>query len=381
MLEQKVDFTQKVNLTQYEHNALSRVYNLADGHAHQQQSFSQRNIIDRLPSIFYRVEASSQYIIEKDFLDSFFELAQQPKAIKNGSSLFCYSASIAIEMAAHLLRQRGLRTALIEPIFDNVPSLLKRSGGDLVAIDESAIFPEPKIDLLNSLDVDAFFIVMPNNPTGSTLSKLEFKKLVDFCAVTGKMLVVDFCFRFFDKSMLWDQYEVAINAGIDFLFIEDTGKTWPSLDMKASLVTVNSGSFEEIFRIHNDLLLNVSPFTLELLKQYINNSQEQGIDNAVINIVKSNREYLRRKLNATILRPASLNSKTSVEWLEILNGFSAEELWMTLSNKGIYILPGTRFYWYNTSHGTKYIRVALMRNHDLFKKAVDALVEALPPSV
>ena len=124
MLEQKVNPTQKVNLTQYEHNALSRVYNLADGHAHQQQSFSQRNIIDRLATIFYRVEASSQYIIEKDFLESFFELAQQTKAITYGNTLFCYSASIAIEMAAHLLRQRGFRTALVEPILDNVPSIL-----------------------------------------------------------------------------------------------------------------------------------------------------------------------------------------------------------------------------------------------------------------
>ena len=381
MLEHKVNLMQKENLTQYEHDALSRIYNLADGHAHQQQSFSQRSIIHQLPSIFYRVEASSQYIIEKEFLQSFFQLAHQPKALEIETSLFCYSASIAIEMTAHFLKQRGLRTALIEPIFDNVPSILKRLDVDLVAIDESIIFPEIQIELINNLEVDAIFIVMPNNPTGKILGELEFKKLVDYCALSGKLLIVDFCFRFFDKSLLWDQYEAVINSGVDFIFIEDTGKTWPSLDLKVSLITVNSSSFEEMFFIHNDFLLNVSPFTLELLKLYINNSKENGIDSTLLNIVQLNRKYLRSKLNATVFRPANLNSKTSVEWLEILNGYSAEEIWTTLSDGGIFILPGTRFYWNNTSFGTKYIRLALMRNPDVFKKAIDAFVEALPFNV
>jgi len=79
------------NLTRYEHDALGRNFNLADGHAHQNQNTEQHHIIAQLPSIFYRAEASSQRIIERDFQASLFSLAGQASAVNLHSCMFCYS--------------------------------------------------------------------------------------------------------------------------------------------------------------------------------------------------------------------------------------------------------------------------------------------------
>ncbi len=368
----------KENLTQYEQVALNRIFNLADGHAHQSQTNSQGEIIGKLTEIFERAQATSQELIEKKFCNNFYKLAGQFAALDMNNSLLCYSASSAIQMVAHLLKQKGYRrTALIEPTFDNLADMLRRSDIDLVAIEEDYIFPTPSCKHISDLDVSAIFIVVPNNPTGKTLNKESFKALVNFCAQTHTLLIVDFCFRFFDELSDWDQYALAIEAGIDFIFIEDTGKTWPTLDLKASIISCSSRLFEDVFRIHNELLLNISPFTLEILSEYIRNSQEYSIERTVTSIVSSNRNYLQDKLTNSILKPSDPSSRVSVEWLEIVNDVNAEELWETLKEKGVFVLPGTYFYWTHPDQGKKYIRIALMRDSNMFREAVDTLVGIL----
>src|SRR5688500_139726 len=99
-------FIAERNLTQYEHEALNRTYNLADGHAHQRQNPSQRQIIAQLPTVFYRAETAGQRIIEDEFRQTFFQLAGQRRAIDLTTSMFCYSASVSMEIAALLLGRK-----------------------------------------------------------------------------------------------------------------------------------------------------------------------------------------------------------------------------------------------------------------------------------
>ena len=368
----------KENLTQYEHVALVQEFNLADGHAHQHQTPGQKLIIKRLPEIFYEAASKNQRDLEGQFLDSFFKLAHQYGALNLGTSLCCLSASHAIQIAAQLLEAKRLRALLVEPTFDNLASILQRANVDLTALDERYLFPAPQIDYIASLGRDALFIVLPNNPTGRIIDEPSFRSLVNFCATTRTVLVVDFCFRFFDEKMLWDQYTIALNAGIDFIFIEDTGKTWPSLDLKTGIITVNPSLYDQTFRIHNDLMLNTSPFILELLRSYTENSDSLGIEKTVTGTAGTNRNYLREKVKTTILKPANLDASVSVEWLKILGEYDADEIWTILQDKGVFVLPGTHFYWKNPDLGKKYIRIALMRHPDMFRKAVDVLVNALP---
>lgn len=370
----------KSNLTQYEHDALAGVFNLADGHAHHNPDQHQAQIVAQLEDVFHYAQRTPHSIIQRSFLSSLFDFAGQKHALSVlDNCMPCYSASAAIEITAHLLKKRKLRTALIEPTFDNLHSILKRVGVETVAIDESVILPEPNFEALSNLGVDALFLVLPNNPTGLFLAKTSFFNIVEFCARNGVVLVVDFSFRFFIDSMyLWDQYASALDAGIDFAFIEDTGKTWPALDLKTGILTVSSTLFEEAFTIHNDVLLNVSPFILELLRRYLADSQTRGHASSINEVVEYNRDYLRSSLTGLFLQPTNIDTTLSVEWLLITNEWTAGQLCSTLSSRGVHVLPGTHFFWNDWARGEKFIRVALMRCPDMFKEAINTIVLALP---
>ena len=367
------------NLTQYEHDALNRVFNLADGHAHQGQNIGQAEIIARLTEIFHAAEGSPQEIAEQRFLDAFFTLAGQSGHSSGGrhASLICYSASGAIEMVAAFLRESRARTALIEPTFDNLHSMLRRHAVEVMPLNEADLLSDAADEALRAVDADAIFLVQPNNPTGRYLTTGEFKRVVDFCRATGKFLIVDFSFRFFVEGLFWDQYQMALQSGVDFLFVEDTGKTWPSLDLKVGILTVAPRIYPAVYSIHNDALLNVSPFILELLRQYIEESARVGLGPGIRDVVADNRRTFRHLVPSTILRSLNPDSQISVEWLEIVSGRGADELWQYLRDRGVYVLPGTHFYWSRHDEGQRFLRVALMRDRDVFSEAVRVLCEAL----
>lgn len=365
-------------LTQHERKALDHRFNLSDGHAHQRQNEEQQQIIAGLSELFYAAETGSQDDIEHRFFDRFFTLAKQPKALDQLACCFpCYSASTATEIIAHILKRRGLKTALIEPTFDNIPAILRRVGVDLVPLHESILSIECDIVALAALNVQALFIVMPNNPTGCFMKQASFQALLDFCVRERILLVVDFCFRFFVEEMFWDQYALALASGLDFIFIEDTGKTWPTLDLKVGFITVSSSLYTEAKFIHNDFLLNVSPFIFAILEQYINLSLERGFYATVNTIVQENRRYLRRILGDYDIGIYNPGSQISVEWLEFPDVKSVEILLALLESREVHILRGSNFFWFHTQHGDRFIRIALMRDPAIFCTAIDILAEAL----
>ncbi len=364
------------NLTEYEALGLSETFNLADGHAHQEQSRTQREIISNLTDLFYEAENYRQDALEAEFKQAFFALTQQISVQDGSLALLSYSASVATEILANYLRRQNLSVALIHPTFDNIASILIREGIPVEPLDQDRLTSDTLDEYLETIKSDAIFLVCPNNPTGWVPSRAQFDQIVEHCKRHSKFLIFDFCFRLFTPTMLWDQYRLLLDADIDFLGIEDTGKAWPTLDLKISITVCNKRIFRDIHELHADVLLNVSPFTIKLLLKYIEDSKVNGIDATVRHITETNREILREGIRGTILTPVGVPT-IGVEWLSINSSLTATELWDQLRRRGIYILPGRYFFWANPDMGNKNVRIALMRPFAMFRDAVKRLTPAL----
>lgn len=365
------------NLTEYEHLGLNNRYNMADGHAHQSQSVSQAEIISRLPELWFEAQQAKQEDLEREFKTAFFGLAGQSFDPQADYRLLSYSASVSIEVIANFLKRHGLTVCLLNPTFDNIPCILRRVGVPVVAVNEEDIRSSSVEAALDAVEGQALFLVCPNNPTGHAMTRAEFEAIVDHCKRTQKLLIVDFSFRFFSSFVQWDQYQLLQDSGIDFITIEDTGKTWPTLDLKVGMTGCNQALFKELFDIHNDILLNVSPLILKVLTEYINDSRTRGLDATVHSVVQANREFLHQMLQGTILTPVT-STNLSVEWLRIEHpDIVSTRLWQYLSAQSVYVLPGTHFYWHESERGEKFIRVALMRPAHTFRESVIAMKNAL----
>ena len=358
-------------LTAAQRRALTHRFNLADAHARQPQSSSEQAIIDRLPTIFRRAAKAESPQLTAAVYKSFTMLTGQIQA-SYFPYLPCISASIATEIVANLLRYRKRPVQLVEPCFDNIPDILRRHDIELT--------PFPTEDTANNLGrADTIFIVNPNNPTGYTLNEHEFEAIANLSATRGILLVFDFCFRSFDaKQCTFDQYAILREAGSSFIALEDTGKTWPTLDQKVSFIVCSSDHVQLLSEIHNDFQLEVSPLTLQLVLEFIENSR---LDNlmSVRKLIDANRTFLRSRM-AEIEPPIRLvnaASKLSIEWLELPRGFKATEVSKHVANLGVSIHPGPPFYWASPANGERFIRVALARGQEYFQEAISVLTPAM----
>jgi aspartate/methionine/tyrosine aminotransferase len=164
---------------------------------------------------------------------------------------------------------------------------------------------------------------------------------------------------------------------VSYLTIEDTGKTWPIQDAKCALLTASDDIYEEIYNIHTSVLLNVSPFVLNVVHHYVQDSIEDGFA-SIRDVLERNREAARHALRDTILEYQEPDVPVSVAWFRITRpDLPATELQRDLRAQGVYVLPGTYFYWNDPARGERYIRMALARDPEMFGTAMVALREAL----
>lgn len=197
----------KEDITQHEISALKTRFNLADAHTHQDQSVTQREIVNRLPELWYRAQGQSQYQSEQEFIQAFFTFHGQEHALKRHDEIYLvYAASIAMHITATYLRKRNMRVGLIEPCFDNLHDLLKHMEVPLTPLDETLLqSPTNVYAKLQSAaaNVDAIFLVDPNNPTGTSMFAKgadTFVEVARYCKDHGKLLILDFCFAAFSKQ-------------------------------------------------------------------------------------------------------------------------------------------------------------------------------------
>jgi len=354
------------NLTEEQILALPMEFNLADGHAYRGWNSQESHLIDRVADIFRSVDRRDRLAIEKSYLRTFFAAAGQSFRPDRFEHHLCFTASMALEAIANLLRAKGLSVALVEPCFDNLYDILTRHGiqperisEDLMRLSGSAL-----ADRLKAVRSDVLMLVSPNNPTGVTLEKEALQQIIEFCRANGRMLVLDATFRFYvPPSEVYDQYGMLADSGVDCILVEDTGKTWPTLELKAPFFSVSTGLAEQLSHIYSDFVLHVSPVSVALLEQFI------GLGMAhVREVVDVNRRSLHDAIQGAELVPTSA-SFMSVEWLRITDDATSDQWRLRLASAGVQVLAGHRFFWSQPQVGDKYLRVALVRDPSMFLAA------------
>ncbi len=375
-----------LDLTQHEIEALTFQYNLADAHTHQSQSPSQRRIVERLPKLWYEAEQTTQRELDQRFIEAFFRVRKQLSALKSSPAMLVYAASVALTITANYLAKKRLSVSLVEPCFDNLHDILQHFGVSTAPIKEEWLRDPATIydELRTHATGDAIFLVDPNNPTGFTLSRhgrKAWKEVVRFAVDHKKLLILDFCFASFmlpdDTLDTFDLHQLLDKSGVSYIAIEDTGKTWPVQDAKVAILKTSQDLYPEIYNIHTSYLLNVSPFILNLLTSYILDSEKDGF-RSIYSLLERNREFAKKTLAGSLLEYQPSDAKVSVAWFKISDPtLKATELQKQLYKAGVYVLPGTYFFWSDHSRGDQYIRIALARDTDVFRPAIQLVRQTL----
>lgn len=359
------------NLTTWEWSALNGGLDLAGGYARQLQSQAQLQIVDRLPFIYLRAERERPEDLQREFTSVFFDLAGQHAYAHLNPPLYHYSATLAAEAVANYLRLSRKAVGLLHPCVDTIPALLRRHEIPLRAIEE----PDLAHPLgLNVDNLGAIFLICPNNPTGFELTSERFQDVVTACRRRGLMLIVDFSFRFFSSYTGWDQYALLADSGIDFVAIEDTGKTWPTLGLKLGALISNRGIYTPLQKISDDFRLNISPFVFALLAEYLSLERATSLDISARQIVEQNRCFLRAAIAGTPLTLLSRDSQIGLELLQLPDGWRADEfcVWL-VKHCQLYALPTSHFYWNDPNRVSDVVRIALLRSPAGFREAATKL--------
>ena len=362
-------------LTEIEALGLASQHDLANGHASQELAPSQQQIINRLPELWAKGASQKAHDAALMFKDAFRKLAQSPSLTNYEHFKICPTASNSIDTVATWLAEHNLSTALVEPTFDNLYLILKRRGVPLTALPESSLHDGSYQTAMNN--IDALFLVNPNNPTGKVISKDQFMDITDWCATNGKVLILDNTFRFF-VPQLFDAYQILLDSGVTFLSIEDTGKVWPTQEIKASLLFCSANIFQEVHIIYDEIFLCSSNFALGILSEFLLDAHKRGLEEAVWKEVKIRRQKFRKALSGTMLaiHEESMQSTISVEWVQINDYFVSDlELGAHFQAHNLVLLPGRQFFWNHKGHAAhgNSARFALLKPGIDFNEAVDFL--------
>jgi aspartate/methionine/tyrosine aminotransferase len=360
------------DLTQLQIRSLPEVFNFTDGHAHRSFTPEERPIAEGLSDIFFEVEREKYSEIKRTYLEAFYSLYSQTFDTTATKYLLLPSASISLEIVANFLRVRGLDLVLIEPCFDNLTNMFKRHNVGLEAFQDFWFETGEFLDRLRETHGQAICLVSPNNPTGITCSPEQFRQLVDFCKQEHRLLIIDSSFRAYKQEAdQHDEYRLLQESGIEYIMIEDTGKTWPTKELKVSALAMAPSLYKTVYDIYTDFLYHHSPVTIRLLTELIRFSKADNLRTVKDNIAV-NRAALHKAVEGTFLVPQE-RAFTSVTWLRIQNDLGGEQLAGILKEAGIFILPGTKFFWSGHSTGGQYLRIALARDPEVFARAMERL--------
>jgi aspartate/methionine/tyrosine aminotransferase len=378
LVAQKMGPTMVKNLTSYEIESLPQSYNLTDGHAFRRWFVPEEAIIERSAQLFKNNDRRRQFQIEREYVQDFSRLVKQTWDEDALGYLMCFTASMAFEIVANYLRLHQLTLSLIEPCFDNLADIFHRHRIPLRPFPDALLeAPRDTFErVLDSVDSDAICLVTPNNPTGMTLAEGNLRSLLQFCKERRKLLILDNCFRaYLPRHLVHDQYRLVLDAGVDAILVEDTGKTWPSSEIKAPFFSVTRSHllFERIYDIYTDFLLHVSPVGIKLMHEFIRLSQQDQLA-SIHEVVRVNRKLLYDNLAGTFLTPCERRF-ASVAWLRIDHPLNGAELKQILDEHSVFVLPGNQFFWHDRRSGEKFVRVALVRDADMFREAATLLGE------
>lgn len=364
---------QEKTLTEIEAWGLKSKHDLANGHASHELTLSQQCIISQLPELWESGRKQTSHDAEEMFKWAFQQLANTPSLKYYAYFKICPTASNSIDMVAAWLAQNKLKTALLEPTFDNLYLILKRRGVMLKSLPEEELTDKANFPK----NIDAIFLINPNNPTGKVFSFEYLKNVIKWCAENKKILILDHSFRFF-VPQLFDIYQALIDEKITFIGIEDTGKVWPTQEIKASLLCCSKDIFAELAIIYDEIFLCHSNFALQLLTEFLTNAHYLGLHETVWKEVACRRAQFRAVLDEEMLfiPSSSLTSRLSVEWVQVGKYFVNDvSLVSYLQASHLTVLPGRQFYWDRKKSftGDHFVRCALLKPEQTFLNALDAI--------
>ncbi|MEW2049878.1 pyridoxal phosphate-dependent aminotransferase [Streptomyces sp. NPDC005476] len=359
------------NLTREEVDALPFAHNLSDGHAFRSWTTAESAIIADSARFFAESDRRGGRRAEAEYIRRYLALGAQSYIPEHFTGLMSYSASMAVEIVANLLRLRGLSVALIEPCFDNIADILLRHGIPLEPFPETALTDGTAAleGLLETLTADVIFLVSPNNPTGTVAGEEAFTRIVEYCRAEGKLLVLDGCFRvYLSDDQVYDHYGILAGSEIDCVVIEDTGKVWPAAELKAPFLSVSPRLVDAVLAIHSDFLLHLSPFTVRLITEFVRLAEADG-GRYLRELVAKNRTLFQTTIPGAFLRTDDTR-KLGLAWLEVApGGPDGEHVRRLLAERGVHVLSGERFYWSSPHLGRRHLRMALLRDPEIIVQA------------
>ena len=373
------------SLTEFEYQALDLELNLADGHSRHDLSPHFHKIFMDLGQIWREGANTAMSEVERQFRNAFAGLVGSELLVDHDGFVICPTASNSIDMVSAWLSERGATVGLIEPCFDNLALLLRRRGFEPIPILESTFRDlDTLTEKLNHDAIDCLFLVNPNNPTGLELSHEELCSIADFCKAEKITLVIDTTFRLFARDVGGRFIDYLLSTEVSFVLIEDTGKTFPTQELKASLVITSNDNQLALRRLYEEVYLCVSNFTLLLLIRMFEVAASLGIGPYLHEDVKVRRQITRHALARTSLVPAaeSIDSGLGVEWVDC-SGTEFDDLGLTqfLNTAGLSVLPGRYFYWQNGDQGRDRVRLSLMKPMDCLSKSLHVLKNSFEPRV
>lgn len=363
------------SLTQMQLLGVASETNVAEGYPRFAPTASQQSIIDRFPRLHAEAYRTPYPQLESRAHAAFFHaLGQRSAPIGSGRILSFYSSTVATDVVAGTLAQVGKRIALVNPIIDCIPALMRHRGLELVPVSERRLAgPDP----LAGLDgVDAVMTANPNNPTGAHLGAPALRRLADACRERNAVLVIDSCFRAFDARTQYDSYAVLDASGCEYVVIEDTGKLWPTGGVKLGFLVFSARNRLAIGEVAADILLTAPPFSVAVVEQFALDMGRGGLARLQARIA-GNRKILGDELADHGLALADGDSRVSVSRVDLPRGTSGTRLWGQLLRVGVHSVPCRPFYWARPSVGERYLRIALAREPEVVQRAARAVGETV----
>lgn len=363
-----------LNLTELEQRALDAPINLADGHARQDPTPAQAEIISRLPELFADAQREPFEEIEHRAQAAFLAcLGQASAPVQAGRIVSTYSSSVATMVVGKYLQRRGHRVALIHPTFDSIPDLLHEHVQQIPISERS--LEEEDWERVERQGATCVFLTTPNNPTGWRLEEDTLVRMVEWAGKRGVLLCFDTSFRGFDVRAQFDMYRILEDAGVDYIVIEDTGKLWPMSELKLGFIAMSADLKQSIKRIMSDVLLSVSPLVIRLIEELAINDANGGADE-LHSLIATNRNLIREA--AADLDGVALpdpDARVSVCRLRFPSGEEGLRVRLGLEKRGVHVLPCAQFYWAEPTAGAAELRVALARNPEILNEALERLRE------
>ena len=370
-----------LSLTEVEVEGLNSKYNLTDGHAYHKMPVVLQSVLNDLSSVWQYAGSRSVPDMEEEFKRVWADLIKSPNLATHRHYSISPTASNSIDIAGAWIAMKNYNVGLLEPVFDNLYLLLKRRGAKITSIQEGDLIDLEKLEA--SIDVHnlkSLFIVTPNNPTGFQLNPDQYRAVCDLCAQKGVALIVDRTFRVYSRDD-FDDYKILNDSGVDYAVIEDTGKTWPTQDLKVSLMTYSQSLSKDMRMLYEEIYLCTNNFSLALLGKLIDRTREVGIDKVIWQEVTQRMRHVEAALSKTPLTLVATGGEHSlpVAWMDCsATGLKDVDLVRKLKEQSLVLLPGRFFYWNSQDQHTNNVRLSLMRPDHVFYKGLEVLSSALP---